>query len=141
MALMWKPKYTRDEVVARALSRVGEPGAPADKWDGPAPNCLRFVAWVYGYPLGNLCHRVCEINTLWPQVRGALGWKSRGAGEDPAPGDLLGLMFQYQWHVGICVDNNYFIHVAGGRIARSNMKYWRRYMIEALIMPDTEGRC
>jgi cell wall-associated NlpC family hydrolase len=139
MAVIWIPPYGRDEVVARAISKIGDPGAPVDVWEGPALNCLRFVAWVYGYPLGNMRARVGEINSLWPQICGALGWRMRGRDEGLQAGDLLGLQFQFQWHVGVYVGNGFFVHALGKKISKSRLKYWRKNLIEALEFP--EGRC
>lgn len=134
----WMPKVVRNEAVSKACSRIGEPGALADEWNSEAPNCLQFVAWVYGYNLGNMSDRIGEIADLWPQVRAYTGWNLRPAGEDPLPGDLLGLKFRYQWHVGVYIGDNQFVHVMGRRIRKSRLKYWRREGVQVLAMPDME---
>lgn len=132
----WMPEMTRDKAVQRAVSRIGEPGALADEWNSKAPNCLQFVAWVYGYPLGNLSHRIGEIGELWAQIRTYTGWKLRSADEGPLPGDILGLKFRFQWHVGIYTGGDRFVHVLGRQIRESRLRYWRREGIEVLAMPE-----
>jgi len=134
----WTPEMTREEAVLRAISRVGEPGALADEWNSEAPNCLQFVAWVYGYSLGDLSGRLGEIGSFWPQIRAYTGWPLRPAEEGPLPGDILGLKFRFQWHVGIYTGGDRFVHVLGRQIRKSRLKYWRREVVGILAMPEPE---
>lgn len=136
MITAWDPALSRMEIVSRALSRVGGAGSLPDDWRNPAPNCLEFVAQVYGYPLGDMTGRVGEITELWSQVRAMTGWRLRSPGADPVPADLLGLRFRDQGHVGVYVGSGQFVHVLGTRIRASTLKYWKKNGLEILAVPE-----
>lgn len=132
----WMSKFSRDEIVHRTRSRIGEAGALPDDWNSEDPNCLQFVAWVYGYQLGDLSGRLGEIGSFWPQIRAYTGWALRLADEDPQPGDVLGLKFRFLWHVGVYVGEGRFVHVLGRQIRESRLRYWQREGLQVLAMPE-----
>ncbi len=133
--MLWVPQFTRDEVIQRAISKIGEPGATADNWDGPGLNCLQFVAWAYGYPLADMRGYIGEVDAMWEHIKQATGWAETDDMSLLRPADMLGVRFRYMWHVGICVNDKYFVHVAG-KVAMSKIKYWARHGVKILRFPE-----